>query len=95
MPSIDVLIPVAGKDIKHLDLVLLNLQKYCQNPIRSIYIVTPDISAIKLKLEDNIKVLSDSEFLSIDIESLKKIQPDCFSWCIQQLIKLKSINYIR
>jgi hypothetical protein len=55
LPSIDVLIPVAGKDIKHLDLVLSNLKKYCQNPISSIYIVTPDIGAVNLEFSDNIK----------------------------------------
>ena len=94
LPSIDVLIPVAGKDVKHLDLVLLNLQKYCQNPIATIYIVTPDKQLLNINISDNIKVISDSEFLSIYIETLKNSQPDCFNWCIQQLIKLNSINLI-
>ena len=94
LPTIDVLIPVAGKDVKHLDLVLLNLQKYCQNPLGTIYIVTPNKSILNIKTGDNIKIINDSEFLSIDIESFKNSQPDCFNWCIQQLIKLSSINLI-
>ena len=94
LPSIDVLIPVAGKDIKHLDLVISNLKKYCENPIRTIYIVTPNINMVKMKFRSNIKVLNDSEFISIDLDLLKKNEPDRFNWCIQQLIKLNSINLI-
>lgn len=94
LPTIDVLIPVAGKDVHHLDTVLFNLQKYCQNPIGTIYIVTPDKSVLNVTMGNNIKVISDSEFLSIDFARLKKSQPECFSWCVQQLIKLSSINLI-
>ena len=94
LPNIDVLIPVAGKDVKHLDLVLSNLQKFCLNPINTIYIVTPNKNGLDIKISNNIKIISDSEFLSIDIESLKKNQPDCYNWCVQQLIKLNSIKVI-
>lgn len=94
LPSIDVLIPVAGKDAKHLELVLSNLQKFCKNPINTIYIVTPNKNSLKIKNSNNIKIFNDSEFLSIDIESLKKNQPDCYNWCVQQLIKLNSIKVI-
>jgi hypothetical protein len=94
LPSIDVLIPVAGKDVKHLNLVLSNLQKYCKNPISKIFIVTPDKNSLEIEISNNVNIFSDSEFLSMDIESLKKSQPDCYNWCVQQLIKLNSIKVI-
>jgi hypothetical protein len=92
LPSIDVLIPVAGKDVKHLNLVISNLQRYCRNPIDTIFIVTPDKKALDIEPCNTIKIINDSEFLSIDIESLKNSHPDCYTWCIQQLIKLNSTN---
>lgn len=95
LPKIDVLIPVAAKDLYLLERVLINLQLYCRNPIQNIYVVTPDKSKVNIKFESNIKLYSDSEFLNFDLIELKTNHPELFGWCVQQLIKIKLINLTR
>lgn len=93
LPRIDVLIPVALKEIYLLEKVLENLRLNCRNPIGKIYVVTPIKERIKIKLDSNVYIFSDDEYLGFDLTKFKAEHPDLYGWCIQQLIKIKAVNF--
>ena len=93
-PFIDVVIPVATKDLFLLSLVLNSLDQHCKNPIRTIHLVTPEIDNLKKYLNDSrIKVYSDSNFLNIDNSEFPKHLRSRKGWFTQQAIKLHSISH--
>jgi hypothetical protein len=83
-------IPVAIKDLHHLEKVLTHLREFCDNPINKIIIVCPNRDAINVPLSPEITVFSDKDFLDLDLELLRAENPDIYGWCVQQLIKIKA-----
>ena len=91
LPSIEVVIPIALKDLHYLEKVLISLKKYCNNPISKIIVICPNKEAIKIPLTPEITVFSDKDFLDLDLDLFRSNSPDIYGWCVQQLIKIKAV----
>lgn len=99
LPEIDVMIPVAEKDVKNIPLCVHNLKKYCINPIRKIAII--GASDLKSKIpDDSLLQWIDEETINPklnDIKSELKTSGYVYKsarWYFQQLLKLYAFRIV-
>ena len=93
LPNVDVVIPVAQKDIVLLKRVISGLNENCRNPVKNIHIITPDPNQIDFQLDDKTKIYSDFQYLKIDLKSKLSHIPEVVGWVTQQMIKIQSVKY--
>ncbi len=99
LPAIEIMIPVAEKDIKNIPLCISNLRKYCINPIQKITII--GASKLKNKIPaDPLLRWIDEETISPnlnDIELELKTSSYIYKsarWYFQQLLKLYAFRIV-
>ncbi len=99
LPEIEVVIPVAEKDIRNIPFCIYNLNKYCKNPIRKIIIV--GASKLKDKLLDNYLLQwIDEETITPKLEIIESelgmlgYAHKSARWYFQQLIKFYAFRII-
>ena len=95
LPKIDVLIPVAAKDLFLLESVIQHLHLNCRNPIQNIFVVTPEKKYVNSDSRISLTVFNDADFLDIDLVKFKLEHPDVYGWCVQQLIKIKAVHFTK
>lgn len=92
LPDIELVIPCHPKDFKLLNAAIEMAQKFSNNPITSVTLITPEKFANQLQSQfANVKVLTDEAVLGVDfINKLGKYLPvDRYGWSIQQILKVK------
>lgn len=93
--TIDIVIPLVIKDIMIAQECVISLRKYSINPIRNIYIVSPNHKEIKeFCLLNSLIFIDENTILPINNDEIKKIitNKNKIGWFTQQLIKLNSNN---
>lgn len=93
LPEIDVVMPLISKDLDVALFSINSLRDKSQNPIRKIFIVSPnDPVIISFCEKNNLIFVLEDEILPTTKDSLKKIikNKEKLGWFIQQLIKLNS-----
>lgn len=102
-PAIDVMIPVAPKDLPNLDIAISSLRENCLNPIENIHI----IGASALRSETPYGATKDSDVHWFNDEDVTPTLADIHSvlssmgyansnesWYFQQALKLGLFNYL-
>ncbi|EOR94009.1 hypothetical protein ADIARSV_2843 [Arcticibacter svalbardensis MN12-7] len=96
-PIIDLLIPLVEKDIPSIENCINSLKKYSVNPIRKIFVVSPESELIR-NLCENLELyfINEDDILPVSKQNLISIIKDKtkIGWYIQQLIKLNSDTII-
>jgi hypothetical protein len=96
-PEIEVLIPTHGKDIEVLQTCIRHLEKYCQNPISQITIVSPKPLAAPIESQSRLSQVLDRDLLTpVLVGALKNIRANhgekvSDTWILQQLLKLQFV----
>ncbi|MDI9364549.1 MAG: DUF6492 family protein [Flavobacterium sp.] len=90
LPGISVVIPVIEKDLPLLAITIKHLKKYCQNPIKTIYIVSPDSLTIKeFCIMEDLVWVNEKVIAPVEKELIyDKIQNNLVNWIYQQFLKL-------
>lgn len=87
--EIDVVIPVANKDICKLDLCLTGLKINIQHNIKNIYIISkPFPELLDICLKHKCIFIDETSYLGFSKSDLNTIREDKHGWLLQQLIKL-------
>jgi hypothetical protein len=99
LPAIEIMIPVAEKDIRNIPLCVCNLKKYCINPIQKITIIGANKLKNKIPIDPSLRWI-DEETISPslnDIELELKTSGYIYKsarWYFQQLLKLYAFRII-
>jgi hypothetical protein len=99
LPAIDVMIPVAAKDLTSLDACITGLRTHCRNPIRSVHVVGSARLRVQVRT-DHVLQWIDEEGVSPTPASIGAIlraaggDHDNSSWYFQQLIKLNCFGIL-
>jgi hypothetical protein len=91
LPPISVIIPIVEKDLSILALNVVNLRKYCQNPITEILVVSPASEKIRKECELlNITWVDEVTVAPVSKESIHQLLGESFrvNWFYQQFMKL-------
>ena len=88
--NIDVVIPVAEKDIKTLDMCITGVKNNLWHNIQNIYIISKPFSELlNICNNQNCIFIDENEYLGFDKSDLVNVREDRQGWLFQQLIKLK------